>query len=558
MSVSKSGIRLLIIALLLLIAGAIAGGFYQKRKVSVTTRPSAPGSEVTKGFSDGLQLIENHYVTEADHERLTKTAVQQMLHTLDPHSNFFDRREFTEMQQEQNSRFYGVGVTINQRAGRVYVLGVTKGMPAEKAGLRYGDAIVAVDGKPAKNWTQADTLRHVRGEKGVPVDITVERAGQKEPLTFKVMRDEIPLPSVRNHFMIRSGVGYIALIGGFNQTTSDEVQTAIEDLKKQGMTSLLLDLRRNPGGLLREAVRVSEYFLPGDRSIVSVRGRAEIFSRQQTYTSRNTDPESFPLVVLINGESASAAEIVAGAIQDQDRGLIVGEDSFGKGLVQTLLKLPGGTGLTLTTARYYTPSGRSIQRDYSGLSLYDYYAARRLAEGAEASGQVPVGQPTPKDHTVYTPTGRPLYGGGGIKPDIIAKRRDEDVRWRDACFEFARLLAAGEIAGLEEYKVRPAETDARLRSHEFPVTESVMNAFRNFLRERTELSFLQNGLAGKMEYARRRIRSELVTAAYGVEAGEQIAIENDEQVQQSIEALPRARQLTETARLFTRKADSRQ
>src|SRR5581483_4980561 len=336
--------------------------------------------------NEAVQLIEDNYVVEPDRERLTKASISGMLHTLDPHSNFFDRREFNEMQEEQSSRFYGIGVTINERNGRIYVLGVSKGMPADHAGLRYGDAIVAVDGKSTNGWRQADALKHVRGEKGVPVEITVERAGAPQPISVKITRDEVPYPSVRNHFIARPGTGYIALTGGFNQATSDEMQAAIADLKKQGMTSLVLDLRRNPGGLLKEAIQVAESFLPRGAGIVSVRGREGLFSRPRTYQSESDDPETFPLVVLINGESASASEIVAGAIQDQDRGLIVGEDSFGKGLVQSVFKIPGGTGLTLTTAKYYTPSGRLIQREYSGVSLYDYYRARYHVAG---DGPVP-------------------------------------------------------------------------------------------------------------------------------------------------------------------------
>jgi len=320
--------RFLIVAVLVLAIGSIAGGRFGKQQAQATPSNEPANSQVTRSFVSALQMIDEHYVVAPDRERLTKASILGMLHTLDPHSSFFDRREFNEMQEEQSSKFYGIGVTINQRNGRIYVLGVSAGMPAERAGLRYGDAIIAVDGKSAKDWSQADALKHVRGERGVPVEITVERAGEPQPITVRIVRDEVPYPTVRNHFMLRPGVGYIGLTGGFYQMTSEEMRSAIEQLKGQGMTSLVLDLRRNPGGLLKQAIQVSEEFLPRNAEIVTVRVR-EGRGQKQTYRSENPDPETLPLVVLINRETASASEIVAGAIQDQDRGMIVGEDSFG-------------------------------------------------------------------------------------------------------------------------------------------------------------------------------------------------------------------------------------
>lgn len=549
----KSRSRFLIVALLLIASGSVAGGIFSRLQARATARQTSPKSEVTQSFTEAVRLVEDSYVVEPDRERLTKAALSGMLHTLDPHSNFFDRREFNEMQEEQSSRFYGIGVTINERNGRIYVLGVSREMPAERAGLRYGDAIVAVDGKTTAGWHQSDALKHVRGDKGVPVEITVERAGEPQPITVKITRDEVPYPSVRNHFIARPGTGYIALSGGFNKATNEEVQMAMSELKKQGMNSLILDLRRNPGGLLKEAILVAETFLPRGAGIVSVRGREGIFNRSRSSQSESDAPETMPLVVLINGESASASEIVAGAIQDQDRGLIVGEDSFGKGLVQTVVPLPGGTGLTLTTAKYYTPSGRCIQREYSGVSLYDYYRARYHLNGD--GNALP--QPSPQGKTVYTPTGRPLHGGGGITPDIVVKKSEEDVYWRDASFEFARRLAAGVVPGLEDFKVEKLEHDYKLRGHEYVITDQVIAAFRNFLREQPHLRRLESSLHARLEYARRRIRAEVITAAYGLEATDQFLLESDEQMQQAIEALPKARQLTETAKLFAPKSDSR-
>ena len=545
---SKS--RFLVVAILVLGLGSIAGGRLVSHTVRVIPDEFSGNHALTRDFASALQIIEDNYVVLPDKERLTKTSILGMLHTLDPHSSFFDRREFNEMQEEQSSEFYGIGVTINKRNGRIYVIGVSKGMPAERAGLLYGDAIVAVDGKPAKGWEQSDALKHVRGERGTEVAITVERVGEPQPITLNVVRDKVPYPSVRNHFMLRPGIGYVGLTGGFNKTTSEELRGAIAQLKQQGMTSMVLDLRHNPGGLLKQAIQVSEEFLPSGMEIVTVRGR-EGRGITQVYKSTNTEPETMPLVVLISRDTASASEIVAGAIQDEDRGLIVGEESFGKGLVQSVWPLQGGlAGLTLTTQRYYTPTGRSLQREYNGLGLYDYYYARRRTADTPSDHESPSPEASPQGKTMFTPTGRAVRGGGGIAPDIPVKLPEENARWRDACFEFARRVVGGAVPGLEQYKVAKTQYGYHLRGQEYTLTESVITAFRAFLREHSEFELSEGQIATNLDYIRRRIRAEIITAAYGIEVADQFLLESDVQASAAIEAIPKAKHLTDTARLF--------
>jgi carboxyl-terminal processing protease len=527
---------------LIVLLFAVVGGIYSDS--SIQTWPSnemAPNPAV-RDFVKALQQIEDNYAVTPDKERLTRGAVQGMLHSLDPHSNFYGRREFSEMQDEQSSRFYGIGVTINQRNGRIYVLGVSPGMPAERAGLKYGDAIITVDGHATKDWSQSDALKYVRGERGTTVSVTVERAGETEPLTLEITRDEVPFPSVRNVFMLRPGVGYVGLTGGFNQETTEELRAAIAQLKGQGMSALVLDLRRNPGGLLKQAIQVAETFLPSGAEIVSVRGREDRYP-SQVYRSENTSPESLPLVVLINGGTASASEIVAAAFQDGRRARLVGEESFGKGLVQTVYPLRWGTGLTLTTAKYFTPSGRSIQRPYEGVGIYDYFFAGRAenAFGKRAPSATPAMKKDAKSDR---------RGGGGIKPDVIVKISDPDVRLRDACFEFARLLVAGQVAGLGDYAVKKSDVGYQLRGGEYHLTDQVVSAFRAFLRERPELQVNEDQLNRNLEFARRRIRAEVITAAYGVEVGERFLIESDEQALRAVEEIPRARLSMEQTGLF--------
>jgi len=545
---AKSAIPLTV--LLIIIISAVIGGL-----ISDPAHLTEPSNEMAdnpavRDFVKAIQHIEDNYAVTPDRERLTRGAVLGMLHSLDPHSSFYGRREFSEMQDEQSSHFYGIGVTINQRNGRLYVLGVSQGMPAERAGLRYGDAIIAVDGHPTRDWLQSDALKYVRGERGTEVSVTVERAGAPGPLTVKITRDEVPFPSVRNVFMMRPGVGYIGLTGGFNLETPEELRGSIQQLKEQGMNSLILDLRRNPGGLLKQAVQVAEMFLPKDVEIVSVRGREGRYP-SQVYHSENQNPETMPLVVLINGETASASEIVAAAVQDRRRARLVGEESFGKGLVQTIYSLRWGTGLTLTTAKYYTPNGRSIQRPYNGVGIYDYYVVNR---GDATSAKPPSesksrSQSNSQSNQQGAKNGK--RNGGGITPDVVVKIPESDIRLRDACFEFARLLVAGQVAGLGEYTVKRTEYGYQLRGNEYHLNDQVIAAFRAFIRERRELQVSEDQLNRNIEYNRRRIRAELITAAYGVEVGERFLIESDEQALRAVQELPVAQRQTDQARLFS-------
>ncbi len=529
---------ILAVAAVFLIGGGILGGWFGDAPVPSKPSDEMAGNPAVRDFVRILGTIEEHYAVAPDKERLTHGAVLGMLRTLDPHSNFYDPREFSEMQDEQSSRFYGIGVTVNRRNGRIYVLGVSPGMPAERAGLRYGDAIVSVDGKAAKGWEQSDALRLVRGKRGTEVLVTVERAGEAEPLTFAIMRDEVPFPSVRSAFLLRPDVGYIGLTGGFNQETNEELREAIGKLKPQGMTSLVLDLRNNPGGLLKQAVQVAETFLPKGLEIVSVRYR-EGRDPEQVYRSENMRPEAMPMVVLIDGETASASEVVAAAMQDRQRALLVGEKSFGKGLVQTIYRLRWGTGLTLTTGKYLTPNGRSIQRPYNGVGIYDYFYSRSPDAGKDA-GKV-------KLHGANGVNGN---RNGGIKPDVEVRHPEPDVRVRDACFEFARLLVAGQTPGFPDYTVKRTQYNYRLRGNEYPVADPVMAAFRAFVRERPDLQIGEARFNRNLDYVRRRIRAEVITAAYGVETAEQFLLESDEQTMRALEEIPKARQLRDHARLF--------
>src|SRR3989454_1453898 len=427
--------RFLIIASAIILIGALVGGTIGRSK---RFRRSVPGNGVTtnteaddieKDYNEALSEISSSYAGEIDYEKATQAAIQGMLSTLDPHSMYFPYNEFKKLKEDQDSRFYGIGVTIVQHRDGVYIQSTVEGTPAARLGLRYGDRIVEVDGKDAHDWSSEQVSKNVRGGRGEPVNIKVERAGSEAPYYFTIVRDAVPLPSIRNAYMIRPGTAYVCLTGGFQSTSDEELRDALKKLKGQGMRQEILDMRGNPGGLLNQAIDVASEFLPRGQVVVSVKGRSE-YSEPVVYKSGGSDPEDVPLVVLINRNTASASEIVAGAIQDHGRGLIVGETSFGKGLVQKVFQLPFNTGLTLTTARYYTPYGRSLQRDYSNGSLYDYYVRHDPEPAAQQHSSTQPSQPAssatppprpPTGPAFRTAAGRVFYGGGGITPDIDIK-----------------------------------------------------------------------------------------------------------------------------------------
>ncbi len=519
--------------------------------------------EIEKDYNEAVATITSNYSGDIDHEKATQAAIQGMLTTLDPHSAYFPYSEFKKLKEDQDSRFYGIGVTIVQHHDGVYVQSVVEGTPAAKHGLKYGDRIVEVDGKNARDWSSDQVSKNVRGGLAEPVTIKVERAGSEAPLYFTIVRDAVPLPTIRNSYLIRPGTGYIGLTGGFQRSSDDELSKAMRRLQEQGMRQLILDLRGNPGGLLDQAIDVASEFLPRDTVVVSVKGRTE-YSEPITYKSTGSDPITVPLVVLINRNSASASEIVAGAIQDHGRGLIIGETSFGKGLVQRIFQLPFNTGLTLTTARYYTPYGRSLQRDYSSGSLYDYYTRHEPTENqtppAGANGPhnieapLSLASPTPHPHTgppVQTAAGRVFYGGGGITPDIEVKEPANTptrLHIAEAAFQFTRHLAAGIVPGLESYRVEKVQYGRNAKPADFPITDRVIEAFRSFVRAQPVLQVQPAQIDEELEFAKLRLRQEIITAAFSNDAGARILLDSDAQVLRALEALPDAKRLADSTR----------
>src|SRR6266513_657815 len=359
---------LFLVVFILVICGFLGMLFGQKITPAAAAGGDSDVSQSLRQFAEVYDVVERNYAEPVNPDKaIYNGAIPGMLHVLDPHSNFFDPKQYALLREDQRGKYYGVGMTVGPRNNKVIVIAPFVGTPAYRAGIRPGDIIVAVDGKPTDNMSTGDVADLLKGPKGTTVHITILREGSDKPLEFAVVRDEIPRYSVDLHFMIRPGIGYMH-VSGFNETTEHEVAAALDEMGD--VKGLVLDLRQNPGGLLSEGVGVADKFLRKGQVIVSHRGRS---SPEKVYRAAHGNAgKDYPLVVLVNRGTASAAEIVSGAIQDHDRGLIAGETTFGKGLVQTVYPLSENTGLALTTAKYYTPSGRLIQRDYSNVSLYDY------------------------------------------------------------------------------------------------------------------------------------------------------------------------------------------
>ncbi len=535
-----------IAAILLVVFGAVLGGFFGKLPVKSSADTTLTPNSIIADYREALEIVETNYVGKVDHEKVAESTIQSMLWTLDPHSAFFTREQFRKLYEEQASQFYGIGVSILQQRDGVYVQSVIPNTPADKAGIKYGDRFLEVEGKDAKDWSSAEVSRNVRGERGTPVNVKIERAGSKEPVDFTIVRGGVPLPSVRNYFMLNPEIGYVGLTGGFQETTSAELKQAIADLKKQGMKSLVLDLRGNPGGLLQQAREVVGEFVPKGQTVVSVKGRTQ-YSRSEELKTIGGDPEKFPVVVMINGGSASASEIVAGAMQDYGRGVVVGSESFGKGLVQRVFPMPFGTGMTLTTARYYTPYGRSLQRDYSSGSIYDYYThnGENEEEGSEKTTEA---KPKPAGVPVKTAGGRIFYGGRGIEPDFKAPPlafTPLRARINQEAFFFVRQLVAGKIKGFENYKVDKQNYKQTVAPNEFQISDALVESFRAFAVQDVKSGLSAENINSQLDYAKARLREEIATANNSSEAGQQVLLENDPQVLKAIDAMVEAKKLLE-------------
>jgi carboxyl-terminal processing protease len=506
-----------------------------------------------KILGDVYERVINNYVDELDPHEVMKAAVEGMLADLDEHSNFLPPVNYEDLMTSTEGEFGGLGISIQVRDHYPTVVSPIEGTPAYYMGVQGGDQIIEIEGESCRDFSSQDAVKRLRGKPGTAVNLTIRRPGTEKPLPLTITRDIIKLESVPYAFMI-DDIGYIG-VQNFARTTADEVRAQLDKLTAQGARGMILDLRFNPGGLLEAAQQVSELFLPKDKLIVFTKGRLRSQNHSFYSQARGKVYDKVPMIVLINGSSASASEIVAAALQDHDAGLVVGQPSFGKGSVQTVFRLDEDEALKLTTARYYTPSGRSIHKDRPRHPDID---GRRAGDGDgdepdaadQAAGDGPLAK-APAELEVdrhrleqfYTDAGRVVYGGGGIRPDIEIEQ--------DFLGDFE--VAVERDGALFSFAVDYASKHPRIPA-DFQVTDEVFREFAAFLKGREKigeylevfkLSLDDKLIADNATFLKRGIRREVARRQHGQQAAYRVAIEADTQLHHALDLFKKARTLPE-------------
>jgi carboxyl-terminal processing protease len=523
---------LLFVVVFLVICG-VAGAFFEHGVGAQSSDNQSTLRDSLKQFTNVYSVVEQNYAEPMTKDRIDGAiydgAIPDMLHVLDPHSNFYDPKATAAEREEQSGKYYGVGMQIMQQNDKIVVVNPFEGTPSYKAGIRPGDVILAVNGKPVngigpdgkatKKATTLDVANMLKGPKGTPVDITIGREGRPQPIVFHLMRAEIPRASVDLAYEIQPGIGYVHVKDFIEEETGKEFIDALNQMGN--IHGLVIDLRGNPGGLLSEAVAVSGDFLQKGQVIVSQRGRAY---PPITYRDTHGDQgRKYPIVVLVNRGTASAAEIVTGALQDHDRALVAGETTFGKGLVQTLYPLSNNTMLALTTYHYYTPSGRLIQRNYTGVSMYDYFFNTENRAQSDANREVKL-----------TDSGRPEYGGGGITPDVKIETPKSN-HFQDILMEqFAFFNFAN------HYLVNHTVTK------DFKVDDAVIKNFEAYLTSK-QIPWTTQDINGVRDWIDMSIKSELFTSVFGQQEGLKVRAAWDPMISKAVTLIPQAEALQQTA-----------
>jgi carboxyl-terminal processing protease len=515
--------RSLLLLFLIVLTGSLLGGVLGSR--AEVAAAASGGDDMERGlksFTRAYDLVEQNFADPVSADKaIYNGAIPGMLRTLDPHSNFFDPKQYQILREDQKGHYYGVGMTIEAPNGKTVVKFPFPGSPAYKAGLRPGDTIVMVNDKPTDKLNTSEIADLLKGPRGTQVTIVISREGSPQPISFTITRDEIPRKSVQDAMWLRPGIGFID-VDQFNETTGAELESALKKLGESNIKGLILDLRDNPGGLLTEGVAVGDKFLQKGQTIVSHRGRA---SAERPYVAKNGNRgRDYPIVVLVNRMSASAAEIVAGALQDHDRAWVLGETTFGKGLVQTVYPLAENTGLALTTAHFYTPSGRLIQRDYTNKSFFDYYYHKEV----DAKNPLDV---------KMTDSGRTVYGGGGITPDekYVTPKLDKlqiELYRKYALFNFTKYYFS--VHDIKLPKGWSPDAMTLTEFHDWLLKNSY---------EFTEADFTKDN-----DWLVRMLKKEIYLTAFDLDESRRADIETDPEVEQAISALPKARALLETAK----------
>jgi carboxyl-terminal processing protease len=529
------------VAVLAVVLSALLGGFFGSSVLATQDEVS----QQYRVFTSAISAIDREYVDTVPSDRLVYGAIDGMLKTLDPHSNFFDPRSYAQMRERQEGKYYGLGISIQVIDGDITVMSIFEGSPAFKKGLRRGDIIARIESAEAKGWTSEQAVSKLKGPKGTTVNISIKRRGYDQLIDLTVERDEVNITTVRGAFMADRETGYVKL-GEFTETSDREIGHALEQLTAKGMKRLVLDLRDNPGGALDQAISISNRFLPRGDLIVYTRGR--IPNADQEYRAEeNSEYTHLPLVVLVNRNSASASEIVSGALQDHDRALIVGETTFGKALVQSVYRISGSAGLALTTGRYYTPSGRLIQRPWDG--AFDEYLTYTLRE-----------QKADRQHSAadlkYTDAGRKVYSGGGIEPDkfiagpvegFTPSRFGRQLYGRGTFVQFAdQFVAEGDT------RFSAASKNKKRIAKGFTVTPEMLNDYRASI-EGQKVQIDEASFDKDAAFIKAMIHYEIDLALFGVEEARRNLIAQDPQTQFALGQFSEAQRLTELSRQASRR-----
>ena len=523
-------------AILAILLSAVLGGVFGSSVVSSQDELS----QQYRVFTAALSAIDHEYAEKVPSDRLVYGAIEGMLKTLDPHSSFFDPKQYQQMRERQSGSYYGLGITIQTIEGDITVMSIFEGSPAFKRGLRRGDVIARIEGEDAKGWTTEQAVKKLKGPKGTSVNISLRRRGADDLVNMDVVRDEVNITTVRGAFMLDNETGYVKL-AEFSETSDRELGSALQQLATKGMKRLLFDLRDNPGGLLDQAIRVSNRFLPQGDLIVYQRGRVP--NSDQGYRAmEKSDYTNLPMVVLVNRNSASASEIVSGALQDHDRGLVVGETTFGKALVQSVYRISEGAGVAVTTGRYYTPSGRMIQRPWDG--SFDEYLTYSWREQKQD-------HPRSSADLKYTDAGRKVYGGGGIEPDkFIAgpvegfnpTRFGRQLYGRQVFANFADQFAAE-----GDTRLSAANKNKKPLTKGFAITDAMMADFRKSL-EVQKVRIDEAALKQDDAFVRAMIHYEIDLALFGIDEARRNLILKDPQAQFAASQFAEAIRLSELAK----------
>jgi len=503
--------------------------------------------EQLKKFQDILVLTDKYYVDPVETRKLTEGAINGLLEKLDPHSVYFPPRAFERASEEIQGNYQGVGLSIRSLNDTILVVEPMGGGPSAKLGILSNDRIVRINDSSAVGLTADQASQRLRGPKGTKVRVGIIRPSVKEILTYEITRADISVTSIDVAMMVNPDVGYIA-VNKFAQITNDEMVKNLRDLRSQGMKKLILDLRGNPGGVMEEAVKMADLFLDGGtkekpRQIVYTKGRSAEMEEKYVATT-GQEYEKLPVIVLLNNASASASEIVAGALQDWDRGLIVGETSFGKGLVQRQWPLGDGSAFRLTIARYYTPSGRLIQRAYEGKDKSEYQREafeRNEQEGDNLQHKQDIALKSDSSRPMFrTNSGRVVYGGGGITPDYIVKSPAATgsfaaLQRRDMFFQFATSYLDGQSANLRATYGQDVQKYVKT----FQATDKLIQDFRDFVKAKG-VTVEEKDLEKDQPFVRARLKAEIGRSLWGNAGWYSVLLEVDPQFQKALTLLPEA------------------